>query len=218
MAPTGDTAYEPTMDELERELPMVMDGQIPLGDLLSRVMQAIYAELAELAETMPNMSDSARKRTLADWVVKTKKQVVKMYAVAKWARDTEIVQKCMNITAFLMTQNHQFEGAMEGLKYARESLDPARSRFAQTVLRHPDAHYAQTEEPRPSDVSGRFDNWLLLEASNLYHGVHSFDSSLLNFLSMWLEIDHTYNPLDGFTDSANPRRHGGCRSVSVTGL
>ncbi|KAG5717326.1 Mediator of RNA polymerase II transcription subunit 14, partial [Termitomyces sp. T112] len=120
--------HEPSVEELERELPAVMDGQISLGDLLSRVMQAIYAELAELAETMPNMSDSARKRTLADWVVKTKKQVVKLYAVTKWTRDAETVQKCMNITAFLMTQNHQFEGAMEGLKYARESLDPARLR------------------------------------------------------------------------------------------
>ncbi len=28
----------------ERELPHVFDGQIPLGDLLSRVMQAIFAE------------------------------------------------------------------------------------------------------------------------------------------------------------------------------
>ena len=27
---------------------------------------------------MPNMSDSARKRFVADWVVKTKKQVVKL--------------------------------------------------------------------------------------------------------------------------------------------
>jgi hypothetical protein len=41
------------------------------------------------------MSDVARKRTLADWVVKTKKQVVKLYAVAKWSRDADVVQKCM---------------------------------------------------------------------------------------------------------------------------
>ncbi|KAG6829450.1 hypothetical protein H0H92_004510 [Tricholoma furcatifolium] len=126
--PPNDSPNEPSMDVLERELPVVTDGQIQLGELLSRVMQRIYAELAELAETMPNMSDSARKRTLADWVVNTKKQVVKLYAVAKWARDAETVQKCMNITAFLMTQNHQFEAAMESLKYARESLDPARLR------------------------------------------------------------------------------------------
>jgi hypothetical protein len=41
------------------------------------------------------MSDTARKRILADWVVKTKKQVVKLYAATKWARDAETVQKCM---------------------------------------------------------------------------------------------------------------------------
>lgn len=43
--------HEPTLEELERELPMVYDGQIHLGDLLSRIMQAIFAELSELAET-----------------------------------------------------------------------------------------------------------------------------------------------------------------------
>lgn len=44
---------------------------------------------------MPHMSDAARKRILADWVVKMKKQVVKLYAVAKWSRDADTVQKCM---------------------------------------------------------------------------------------------------------------------------
>jgi mediator of RNA polymerase II transcription subunit 14 len=41
------------------------------------------------------MTDTARKRTLADWVVKTKKQVVKLYAIVKWSRDAESLQKCM---------------------------------------------------------------------------------------------------------------------------
>jgi Mediator complex subunit MED14 len=137
------------------------------------------------------MLDTARKRVLADWVVKTKKQVVKLYAVTKWARDAGTVQKCMvryvffwsssffagcaffsflfdmqlytvlyvppvlsthlndassqshpplaisntnppspsikqNITAFLMNQNQQFEDAIHGLKFAKDSLDPAR--------------------------------------------------------------------------------------------
>ena len=43
--------HEPTQEELELELPVVYDGQVPLGDALSRVVQAIYAELCELAET-----------------------------------------------------------------------------------------------------------------------------------------------------------------------
>lgn len=46
-----DTPFEPSIEELERELPYVDDGQIALGDLLSRVVQSIYAELSELAET-----------------------------------------------------------------------------------------------------------------------------------------------------------------------
>lgn len=46
-------------------------------------------------DSMPNMSDAARKRTVANWVVNTKKQVVKLYAVAKWSRDADVVQKAM---------------------------------------------------------------------------------------------------------------------------
>jgi mediator of RNA polymerase II transcription subunit 14 len=110
----GGIDQEPSHEELERELPFVGDDQMPLGDLLSRVVQATYAELSELSETlvslltalsrlytnyfsvrMPNMSDTARKRTLADWVVKTKKQIVKLYAATKWSRDAHTVQKCM---------------------------------------------------------------------------------------------------------------------------
>ncbi|KAH9940499.1 MED14-domain-containing protein [Epithele typhae] len=116
------------LEELERELPFVMDGQIPLGELVSRLAQTIYAELVEMAETMPNMSDAARKRVVADFVVKMKRQVVKVYAIAKWARDAGVVQKAMNITAFLMDQNRQFADAIEGLKYGRDILDGARLR------------------------------------------------------------------------------------------
>lgn len=47
----GHLEQEPTMEQLDMELPVVHDGQVPLGELLSRVMQAIYAELSELAET-----------------------------------------------------------------------------------------------------------------------------------------------------------------------
>ena len=43
--------HEPTVEQLESELPTVLDGQIPLGDLVSRMAQAVYAELTELAET-----------------------------------------------------------------------------------------------------------------------------------------------------------------------
>lgn len=48
----GDLAqHEPSPEELEKELPVVTDGQIPLGELTSRLVQAMYAELTEFAET-----------------------------------------------------------------------------------------------------------------------------------------------------------------------
>ncbi len=43
--------HEPFPEELEKELPVVMDGQIPLGELVSRLAQSMYAELVEMAET-----------------------------------------------------------------------------------------------------------------------------------------------------------------------
>lgn len=45
------TEEDPSQEDLERELPVVFDGQVPLGELLSRVVQSIYAELTEMAET-----------------------------------------------------------------------------------------------------------------------------------------------------------------------
>jgi mediator of RNA polymerase II transcription subunit 14 len=40
-----------SLKELERELPVVDDGQIALSDLLSRIAQSVYAEMTEIAET-----------------------------------------------------------------------------------------------------------------------------------------------------------------------
>lgn len=45
------TDHDIAQEELDQELPVVYDGQVPMGELLSRVVQAIFAELSELAET-----------------------------------------------------------------------------------------------------------------------------------------------------------------------
>lgn len=42
---------EPSIEELEHELPVVGDGQFEMRELLSRVVQSLYAELTEMAET-----------------------------------------------------------------------------------------------------------------------------------------------------------------------
>lgn len=47
---------EASVEELEREIPFVDEGQIPVRELLQRVTQAIYAELTEMAETCVKFS------------------------------------------------------------------------------------------------------------------------------------------------------------------
>ncbi|KIJ40950.1 hypothetical protein M422DRAFT_32064 [Sphaerobolus stellatus SS14] len=106
---------------LEAELPFVQDEQVPLSEILSRVVQDIYAELMTLADTLPSSSDATRKRLLADFVIKHKKQVVKTFAVVRWAKDARDVQKCMNITAFLMNQNAQFMDAANAITLVKDS-------------------------------------------------------------------------------------------------
>jgi mediator of RNA polymerase II transcription subunit 14 len=42
---------KPPFELLEAKLPIVDDGQVRLSELVSRVVQACYAELTEMAET-----------------------------------------------------------------------------------------------------------------------------------------------------------------------
>jgi len=53
------------LDLLERELPFVDHEQIPLRQLIQRIMQNIYAELSEMAETYVLIVCFAMALTLA---------------------------------------------------------------------------------------------------------------------------------------------------------
>jgi hypothetical protein len=48
---TMDANEDVSVEELERELPVVWDEMVPLGELVSRVAQDLYTQLGELAET-----------------------------------------------------------------------------------------------------------------------------------------------------------------------
>lgn len=73
--------------------------------------------------SMPHMSDAARKRYVADWVVKIKRQVVKLYAIAKWSRDASVVQKAMVHTLLLIMKSSTHSGRSEhhGVPHGPES-------------------------------------------------------------------------------------------------
>lgn len=49
--PSKEEHNPPTLAQLESELPFTDHDQIPLGEILSRVVQDVYAELVTLADT-----------------------------------------------------------------------------------------------------------------------------------------------------------------------
>lgn len=61
--PDDDT--DVPLELLERELPFVDHEQIPLRQLLQRIIQSIYAELSEMAETYVLLACFAMPLTLA---------------------------------------------------------------------------------------------------------------------------------------------------------
>lgn len=44
-------APEPPLEELERELPVVREGQVPVALVIDRLVQDAYANLTEMADT-----------------------------------------------------------------------------------------------------------------------------------------------------------------------
>ena len=74
------------------------------------------------------MDETRRKQQLFQFVLQSKRQVVKLLAIVKWAREAHEVQRAMNVTAFLMEQNHQFGGAVNALEANCQSIKSVRMR------------------------------------------------------------------------------------------
>lgn len=106
------TGHRPTPDELHQEIRMTYEGQLPFTQILDRIVQDSYANLTELAEvwvnqtelvtvtdptpsSMPSFSDRERKTRLIQYAVNTRKQIIKVYAISKWARVADDVQKAL---------------------------------------------------------------------------------------------------------------------------
>ncbi|KIO30378.1 hypothetical protein M407DRAFT_5715, partial [Tulasnella calospora MUT 4182] len=96
------TGHRPTPDELHREIRMTYEGQLPFTQILDRIVQDAYANLTELAEVMPSFSDRERKTRLIQYAVNTRKQIIKVYAISKWARVADDVQKALDVMTFLV--------------------------------------------------------------------------------------------------------------------
>ncbi|KAG8959331.1 mediator complex subunit [Tulasnella sp. 408] len=120
------TGHRPTSDELHREIRMTYEGQLPFTQILDRIVQDAYANLSELAEVMPSFNDRERKTRLIQYAVNTRKQIIKVYAISKWARVADDVQKALDVMTFLvrseskLTASRMVLGGVAGMLHSSQ--------------------------------------------------------------------------------------------------
>ncbi|KAG8988548.1 mediator complex subunit [Tulasnella sp. JGI-2019a] len=125
--------HKPTQDELSSEITMSFDKQVPLAAVLDAVIQDAFGNLTELAEVMPGFNDRERKMRLIQYAQSTRKQIIKVYALSKWARVAEDVQKAVNIMSFLTRYQTRVRNAGATLATGASILVPLKRRNADLV-------------------------------------------------------------------------------------
>ncbi|CAE6452612.1 unnamed protein product [Rhizoctonia solani] len=114
----------------EDELPKTLMGQVPLGVAVSRIVQHAYAELGNMAETLPSQSDHDRKRHIFQYVLTTRKGFVKMYVATKWAENARAVQTCLDIMQYCNRAGEQLQLSSAHLSTISNALGSLRLRNA----------------------------------------------------------------------------------------
>lgn len=81
---------------LERELPdTASDDLVPLNILVDQVIRDIYQRLGELGEILPSLHESARAPQILQFALYSRRQVVKLLALVRWSKESEVVAKCL---------------------------------------------------------------------------------------------------------------------------
>ena len=77
--------------------------------------------------SLPSQADAERKRSIIEYVISTRRQIVKLLVLLRWSKDNaKETERCINLIAFLQRQNYQLERAVNDLKGVREVLNGAR--------------------------------------------------------------------------------------------
>ncbi|KAG2180765.1 hypothetical protein INT44_003772 [Umbelopsis vinacea] len=109
-------------------LPNEMAGMVPLKFVITKLVHQSYADLHELAETLPAMSEVDKKRSILYYTTNARKQFVKLLVLLKWASNAQNIQTCQNIMAFLSNQNKVFQDTVDYLHKIHTELPAARVR------------------------------------------------------------------------------------------
>jgi hypothetical protein len=93
------------------KLERITEGSIPISLIVDRVIRRSYGEFLNLAETygdtldyedwrlmrvrLPAMSDVPKKKKMLDYLLETRRQMIKLLVLVKWAKVSKEVDQCI---------------------------------------------------------------------------------------------------------------------------
>ena len=80
------------------------------------------------SSSTPTLDDYHRRKHVIDFVIHSRRQLIKLLVLVKWSSNSAPVHKIMSIVAFLQRQNSQFERNVNILKASKENFHSARMR------------------------------------------------------------------------------------------
>ncbi|KAL1914764.1 uncharacterized protein VTP21DRAFT_8022 [Calcarisporiella thermophila] len=105
---------------------MVSENTVPLRVIVERLVRRKYADLQNLTDVLPSMSDTERKRQILEYTMDTRRQFIKLLVLTKWASNAKNVKLCNNIIGFLRQQENEFIGARFSLQWCYDQLAESR--------------------------------------------------------------------------------------------
>jgi Mediator complex subunit MED14 len=92
------------------KLERITEGSIPISLIAARVIRKSYGEFLNLAETyafpslwtselmiirLPAMSDVPKKKKMLEYLLETRRQMIKLLVLVKWAKVSKEVEQCI---------------------------------------------------------------------------------------------------------------------------
>lgn len=116
---------------LERELPDVASPDlVPLNLVVDAVIQDVYQRLVELGEVLPSLHESARAAQIFQFSLYSRRQVVKLLALVRWSKESEVVAKCMVSSSLCLVARFWWvAGGARAYKSTRWVETPEHQRF-----------------------------------------------------------------------------------------
>ena len=122
----GETLVGVPEEELLQELPLEQSDLLPLNALVERVSNNAYQTLQSLSDTLPSLSNDAKKAKVFATAMDLRKQFIKLLVLVRWSKDVELLNKTRNIIALLVDQQWAHEDVFSGLTQVRKILPNAR--------------------------------------------------------------------------------------------